>query len=129
MMYPLARSDEGGYPRWGTSWPGGVPPGWTWLGTPPGPGQCTPPPSNLAGVPPIWTWPGYPPRCGQTDRHVSKHNLPAVLRTRSVIMNGSLRFATGNISSTKLQRTFPSCLFLHSRGMFLIKSPEVVCFV
>ena len=34
---------------------------------------------NLTGVPP----------CGQTDRHVSKHNLPVVLRTRSVITYNS----------------------------------------
>ena len=34
---------------------------------------------------------GYPPPpCGQTDRHVSKHYLPVVLRTRAVmkIRNG-----------------------------------------
>ena len=31
---------------------------------------------------------GVPPfRCGQTDRHVSKHNLPVVLRTRSVTID------------------------------------------
>ena len=66
---PPARS--GGYPRWGT--PAGVlphhqgTPGW---GTPPpsGPGRGTPPP----GVD------------RQMDRHESKHNLPVVLRTRSV---------------------------------------------
>ena len=62
--YPPARSD-GGYPRWGTcparsnrGTQGGVPPsqgtppGWTWLGYPPGWGS----PAlrlDLAGVPPL----------------------------------------------------------------------------
>ena len=56
--FPLARSDWG-VPKVGHPLAGGTPPSWTWL--------------------------GYPPRCGQTDRHVSIHNLPVVLRTRSVI--------------------------------------------
>ena len=50
----------------------GVPP------PPPGPGWGTPPPGpGWGNPPPSWTWPGYPPRCGQTDRRVSKHNLPS----------------------------------------------------
>ena len=86
-----------GYLRWGT--PNGVPPwpgltGGTWGGVPPpGPGW---------GTPPAWTWLGYP-SCldlvgvpphppvwtdrwmdGWMDRHVWKHYLPVVLRTRSV---------------------------------------------
>ena len=55
---------------------------------PPGPGSSTPPPGPGSGTPPPgWTWLGYPPPPGvdrQKDRHVSKHSLPAVLRTRSV---------------------------------------------
>ena len=76
---PLGRSDggvpevgypwpclTGGYPRWSTP-----PPTWTWLGYLP----CL----DLAGVPP-------PPGVDrQMERHESKHNLPVVLRTRSVI--------------------------------------------
>ena len=59
--YPLARSDRGGTR-------GGVPP------------------LNWGTPPPGWTWTWL---CGQTDgwmdgRHVSKHYLPVVLRTRSV---------------------------------------------
>ena len=62
-----------------------------WGGGTPG----NPPPAGVSprlGYPPILTclggYPGQvpPPRCGQTDRHVSKHNLPVVLRTRSVKM-------------------------------------------
>ena len=69
----------------------GPPPGWTWQGTPPpaGPGRVPPPcwlPHGILGnvakhygiwVPPPWTdrW---------MDRHVSKHYLPVVLRTRAV---------------------------------------------
>ena len=64
----------GGYLRWSTPLArsnGGVPE----VGYPP----CW-------GTPPIWTWLGYPPPAvdRQMDRHVSKHNLPVVLRTRSV---------------------------------------------
>ena len=100
--YPLARSD-GGYLRWGTPRPGGVPPPagpgwgtphWTWLGYPPQ--------SDLAGVPPTpphQTWLGYPPPQVWTDRrmdkHVSKHNLPVVLRTRSVMIK--IVFASNQI--------------------------------
>ena len=62
-------------------------------GVPPSPdrgiplaGWGTPSPSGPGwGTPlPIWTWPGYPPTplCRQTDRHVSKHNLPYYLRGR-----------------------------------------------
>ena len=103
----------------------GVPSCQTWLGYSPSdlagvppirPGY--PPPLDLAGVPPpldlagvyplpIWTWPGYlapPPRCGQTDRHVSKHNLPVVLRTRSVNILGS-DFILPSLLHTLLQKT------------------------
>ena len=76
--YPLARSEglpKVGYPlaRWGI-------PKLDLAGVPPiGPGQ---------GTTPIWTWLGSPPQVW-TDRwmdgHVSKHNLPVVPRTRSVI--------------------------------------------
>ena len=56
-----------GYPlAWETP-PAGVPPGFTCL-----------------GVPPWLDMAGEHPLCRQTDRHVSKHNLPVVLRTRSV---------------------------------------------
>ena len=105
---PLAWPDQGvlhPYPG-GTPWLGY--PHRTWLGTPYQtqlgyppirPGQGTPirpgwgvPPSDLDGVPPIQGWMGVAPWLdltgvslhGQTDRHVSKHNLPVVLRTRSV---------------------------------------------
>ena len=71
---PPTRSNRG-YQRWGTphrdtSWQGYplTGPGW--------------------GTPPAWTWLGYPPPPGvdrQMDRHESKHSLPVVLRTRSVI--------------------------------------------
>ena len=74
--YPPSQVRQGG-PQ------GGFPP---WQGYPPaGPGWgTTPPPLDLAGVPP-------PPRSvdrqmdGWMDRHVWKHYLPVVLRTRSVI--------------------------------------------
>ena len=67
--------------------------------------EGTPCQGSYHGVPPVWTWLGYLPHldlaggtppplarwgtpCGQTDgwmdRHVSKHYLPVVLRTRSV---------------------------------------------
>ena len=60
--HPPARSDSGGYPRWGNPPTRGTPPqhrspsarsdgGYPRWGTPPGRG--TPPPA--------WTWPGYPP--------------------------------------------------------------------
>ena len=88
----------GGYPCLGTpiepGW--GTPPHQNWLGYPP-PWLGV---SDLAGVPPCpvldgWGYPHWldltgvtpPPPRGQTDRHVSKHNLPVVLRTRSVINN------------------------------------------
>ena len=61
--------------------PGQCTPHQTWLGylPPVRPGWGTPPPHlDLAGVP-------APPRCGQADRHVPRHNLPVILRTRSVI--------------------------------------------
>ena len=103
-----------GVPQWGVPWPGGTPPqvppqsdlgylpqldlahrtphwdtshragstGGTQGGVPPCQGT---PQLDLAGVPLnldlAWV---PPPWCGQTDRHVSKHNLPVVLRTRSV---------------------------------------------
>ena len=77
------------------------PPGWTW----PPPLAGPDPPCRLDLTPPLagpdpplpagsdpphgWTWPPPPlagpgPPRGQTDRHVSKHNLPVVLRTRAV---------------------------------------------
>ena len=75
---------------------------------------------DLAGVPPHQTWSGYPPsgpgrgtpppRCGQTDRHVSKHNLPVVLRTRSVktfpFFNSNKFTCIGCQKSWKSQRWF-----------------------
>ena len=87
---PLARSN-GGYLRWSTPHQGtplpGLIGGYPCQGTPhldlagvpplPGPGRGTPPPGPGQGTPPSWTWPGYPPRCGQTDRRMSKHNLPS----------------------------------------------------
>ena len=80
------------HPRWGTPPP-------PWQGFPPPARGRVPevgyplagaplPQLDLAGVPP-WTWPGYPPPVWtdrMMDRHVSKHYLPVVLRTRSVIM-------------------------------------------
>ena len=95
LGYPLSWPGQG-YPRWVPPWlgspiltwpggyPGWVPPGW---GTPQLDLAAVPPPRPS----PSWTWLRYPP-CGQTDRqtdgwmdrHVSKHNLPVVLRTRSV---------------------------------------------
>ena len=104
MGYPLcrctspARSDRGG----GCT-QGGVPP----IGVPPSQAQQG---GTQGGVPPVGVplWLGYPPaRSGryppptgpgwgtpppgvdrQKDRHESKHNLPVVLRTRSVIISG-----------------------------------------
>ena len=49
-----------------------------------------PSPSDLAGEPPHLDLTRVPP-CGQTDRHVLKHNLPVVVRTRSVKMFGSVQ--------------------------------------
>ena len=79
-----------------------TPPGWLtwlpWLTDPPPPadwpdppsaGWLTPPPPRL-DWPPQLDWPppaesaDWPPPCRQTDRHVSKHYLPVVLRTRVV---------------------------------------------
>ena len=71
-----------------------------------------PPRLDLAGYPPAWTWQGIPPAapwhsgkcckalwdmgtppCRQTkpwmDRHVSKHYLPVVLRTRAVTIRSA----------------------------------------
>ena len=83
---------EVGYPLVGEP-PSRVPPTWTWLGYPP-------PHLDLAPVPP-------PYRCGQTDvmdgwmdRHVSKHYLPVVLRTRSEI--NVLRGFTNEKSARRL---------------------------
>ena len=105
---PHPRSEQGDTPSLGgTPSLAGVPPcpdlGW---GTPPsgpgwgtplsGPGQGTPSPFrpgqgaphlDLARIPPIWIWPRYPPPPPvdrRMDRHVSKHYLPVVLRTRAV---------------------------------------------
>ena len=84
----------GGYPRWGTP-KQGVPltrsDGGTQGGVPPLPGWGVPlyPPARSDGgylrwgtPPPVWT-----DRLmdGWTDRHVSKHYLPVVLRTRSAM--------------------------------------------
>ena len=98
--YPQARSDRG-YSRWGTPL-AGVPPSQVWWGVPqwflpqPGltggtwggvnyrPGGVPPwlgyPPLDLAGVPP----PVDRQMDGWMERHVWKHYLPVVLRTRSV---------------------------------------------
>ena len=98
-----------GVPPWpglmGGTLPGGtppwVPPGQVWWGylrwgTPRG---------GTGGVPPLagpgWATSlsepsqGTPPRCGQTGRHVSKHNLPVVLRTRSVIIKTACKQSCG----------------------------------
>ena len=89
----------------GWTWP--PPTSWTWpphwldLTPPPPAGWTWPPPG---GPDPPWldlTWPRLPPQLDltpppqlsrltdpplwQTDRHVSKHNLPVVLRTRVVM--------------------------------------------
>ena len=47
------------------------------------------------GYPPSGPGLGTSPKCGQTDRHVSKHNLPLVVRTRSVIKKASCVNAGG----------------------------------
>ena len=92
----LGYPHQGTHPSWGT--PVRVPPSWgTPIGVPPvrvcphsgtpqaGPGSGTPPPPDLARVPPpppqVWTdrW-----MDGWMDRHVSKQNLPVVVRTWSV---------------------------------------------
>ena len=100
--YPHGRVPPQGTPQLGT--PGRVPPGWvppwqvtpgwTWQGTP-RPGRV-PPCLDLVGYPPgvcpmaFWEMLqsimgyGYPPMDRQKDRHVSKHYLPVVLRTRAV---------------------------------------------
>ena len=113
---PPTRSDggatRGGVPPSGYPWPGlmgrGVPevgyphqgtppPTWTWLGYPPDLAGI-PPHLDLARVPPHLDLarvnpppgPGWVPPPGvdrQMDRHESKHNLPVVLRTRSVMKN------------------------------------------
>ena len=111
---PYLGTPQAGYPPPGLTW--GVPylgalawnpppgQGTPWQDTPPagyphpGPGRVPPPPAGPGRVPPLGVCPmafwemlqsimgyGYPP-CGQTDRHVSKHNLPVVLRTRAVII-------------------------------------------
>ena len=72
------------------------PPAWTQEAYRP---PCSDPPPPLAGpdppwldlIPPGWPWPplaesaDWPPPW-QTDRHVSKHNLPIILCTRAVNM-------------------------------------------
>ena len=95
-----------GYPPWqgtpqqGTPWqgtpqqgtpPAGYPPSWTWQGTPPWLDLAGYPPfcpmafwemlqsiMDMGTPSPLWTdrW---------KDRHLSKHYLPVVLRTRAVI--------------------------------------------
>ena len=102
LRYPPVRPGPGGTPPW-------VPPGWTWLGYPPPPSWTwlgyppqldlagiTPPARSSWGTPPSWTWLGYPPPPvdRQMDRHVSKHNLPVVLRTRSVMISKFLLATT-----------------------------------
>ena len=82
--YPIpARGPHLGYPPPQTL-PGYPPP--NLAGYPPplvGPGQGTIGPRWSTPIAPGWgppphqTWLGYPPRCGQTDRHMSKHNLPS----------------------------------------------------
>ena len=137
LGYPLVRPD-GGYLRLGTPHQGTLQPGLTGgvpeVRFPPalaGPGRGTPPQPGLTGgvpevgyppagldwgtPPPTWTWPGYPPPPPGVDRQMdkqeSKHNLPVVLRTRSVTMklfmrfidsNSNYRFRNGN-KSTRLQ--------------------------
>ena len=95
-----------GVPYLGTLWQGTPQQGTPWQGTPLAgyPPRCLS--HGILGnvakhyeiwVPPIGVCPmvfwvmlqsimgyGYRPPCGQTDRHVSKHNLPVVLRTRAV---------------------------------------------
>ena len=94
--YPPAGYPLAGYP------PSRVPPGWTWQGTPPGvcpmafcemlqsimgygyPFRCLPHGilGNVAKHYGIWV----PPWTDRwKDRHVSKHYLPVVLRTRAVM--------------------------------------------
>ena len=98
----MGGTQSGVFPSRGTPWPGlragylrwGSPCCW---GTPqlryPRPGPMGGVPE--VGYPPGWTWLGYLPQPGpgrgtppgvdrQMDRHESKHNLPVVLRTRSV---------------------------------------------
>ena len=79
------------YLRWGTPRQG-YPPSQVWWGGTPG-GVL---PTGPGGVPPVglgWGTPLSGPGRGtpppgvdrQMDRHMSKHNLPVVVRTRSVI--------------------------------------------
>ena len=151
--YPPARSD-GGYPRWGTphqgtpqpgpmgGTQGGVPPCRIWLGyPPPGPGWGTslphldlaraPPNLDLARVPPL-PGPGLgTPPLGvdrQKDRHVSKHNLPVVLRTRSVRMQSDIelvghfwheRVITDRLCCTYVLSTYSSiCVLSLTRSFY-----------
>ena len=122
---PLARSDGGvpkvGYPRQGTPWPGlrgyprwgtpqpGLMGGYLRWGTPQ---QGTPPsgPGRSTAPPQVWT-----------DRHVSKHNLPVVLRTRSVKKSSTI---VGNwIQNRSTSESSPA-----GRGvnLFWIHSPTMV---
>ena len=76
----------GGTPNWGTPCPDLA----GWYPHPCRGGGCPHPCQgsphlDLAGVSPCLDLTGVPP-CGQTIRHVSKHNLPVVPRTRSVII-------------------------------------------
>ena len=97
----LARSDwGGGYPRQGTTPSRGTPSQVWWWGTPcQGYSPSRVPPSRVSPSPgQVWqggTWGGVTPSRvplphldldldRQMDRHMSKHNLPVVLRTRSV---------------------------------------------
>ena len=59
----------------------GTPPSWTWLGTPPG--VC--PMAFWVMLQSIMGYGYLPLMDRQKDRHVSKHYLPVVLRTRAVI--------------------------------------------
>ena len=74
--YPHQATLLAGYPP-GWTWQGTPSPSWTWQGTPPG---C--PMAFWVMLQSIMGY-GYPP-CEQKDRHVSKHYLPVVLRTRAV---------------------------------------------
>ena len=77
--YPPSQGTPPGYP------PGqGTPPSWTWQGTPPPrlPHDILGNVAKHCGIwvpPPLWT-------DRLMDRHVSKHYLPVVLRTRAVKM-------------------------------------------
>ena len=96
----------GVYPRWSTPL-AGVPPGQVRWGVPSHRGTPTAsyptlgaPPAgvplqlDLAGVPSHLDLAGVPPQVWtdrMMDRHVSKHYLPVILRTRSVISKGQQR--------------------------------------